>query len=203
MQRNNCRHAFQLFLNYNLVKRSIRFYGCSSGPSCSETTGSSATKSFEVNQSEPIFITRVKELAEEAALDLSLTIQSVRWTGGKLVVYIGHADAERKPNVGDCSALSTSLGKLLDEEDVIPSSYQLEVSSPGLSEVLKTDKDFSVFRGFPVRITTSEEHKGKKEFVGKLAGHSLDAIRVNCNGKMTKIPRMLVKQVVLIESGKV
>jgi ribosome maturation factor RimP len=86
---------------------------------------------------------------------------------------------------------------------VIPSSYQLEVSSPGLSEVLKTDKDFSVFRGFPVRITTNEEHKGKKEFVGKLAGHSLDAIRVNCNGKMTKIPRMLVKQVVLIESGKV
>jgi ribosome maturation factor RimP len=90
----------------------------------------------------------------------------------------------------------------LDEEDLIPLTYQLEVSSPGLSEVISTDKDLTVFQGFPVRVTTNEEHKGKKEFVGRLAGHSLEAIRVNCNGKMTKIPRVLVKQVILVESGK-
>lgn len=116
-------------------------------------------------------------------------------------VYIGHSDSQTQPNVGDCSALSRSLSRLLDEEDLIPSSYHLEVSSPGLSEVLSTDKDFTVFRGFPVRVTTTEEHKGKKEFVGRLAGHSVDSIRVNCAGKMTKIPRVLVKQVFLIEAS--
>ncbi|GJQ12288.1 hypothetical protein GpartN1_g4685.t1 [Galdieria partita] len=184
----------------NFAWPSYRFYCCSSVPP-SESASSSMLDISKPKRSEPVFISRARQLAEKAAFDLSLAIENVHWDNGKLVVYISHFDAETSPNLGDCSALSRSLSRLLDEEDVIPSSYQLEVSSPGLSEVLVTDKDFSVFRGFPVRVTTSEEHKGKKEFVGRLAGRSLDAILVNCAGKMTKIPRVLVKQVILIESS--
>ncbi|GJD05737.1 Ribosome maturation factor RimP [Galdieria sulphuraria] len=180
-----------------------RFCCCSNLPP-NETAESSVSDTSESKRSgEPIFISRARQLAEKAAHDLSLTIENMHWSGGKLVVYISHIDSETSPNLGDCSALSRSLSRLLDEDDVIPFSYQLEVSTPGLSGVLNTDKDFSVFKGFPIRVTTSEEHKGKKEFVGRLAGHSLDAIRVNSAGKMTKIPRALVKQVVLIESSKI
>lgn len=51
----------------------------------------------------------------------------------RLVVYI---DRENGVSVEDCARVSQILSDLLDEADPIPSSYVLEVSSPGLDRRL-------------------------------------------------------------------
>ncbi len=53
--------------------------------------------------------------------------------GLRLVVYI---DRESGISVEDCARVSQILSDLLDEADPIPSSYVLEVSSPGLDRRL-------------------------------------------------------------------
>ena len=42
----------------------------------------------------------------------------------------------------DCRSLSFEIGQLLDAENLIPASYVLEVSSPGLDRPLKNLRDF-------------------------------------------------------------
>ena len=42
----------------------------------------------------------------------------------------------------DCRSLSFEIGQLLEAENLIPASYVLEVSSPGLDRPLKNLRDF-------------------------------------------------------------
>jgi ribosome maturation factor RimP len=42
----------------------------------------------------------------------------------------------------DCSVVSREISILLDVHDIIPSSYNLEISSPGLTRQLKKPADF-------------------------------------------------------------
>ena len=59
---------------------------------------------------------------------------------GKIVrVFI---DKQGGVNMDDCSAVSRELSILLDVHDIIPSSYNLEISSPGLTRQLKKPADF-------------------------------------------------------------
>jgi len=77
----------------------------------------------------------------------------------------------------DCVDVSREVGALLEVEDVIQSSYRLEVSSPGLDRPLKKAQDFERFRGERVKIKTHErldpDNRGheRKTFVGKLLGY--------------------------------
>jgi len=77
----------------------------------------------------------------------------------------------------DCVDVSREIGALLEVEDVIQSSYRLEVSSPGLDRPLKKAQDFERFRGERVKIKTHErldpDNRGheRKTFVGKLLGY--------------------------------
>jgi len=45
--------------------------------------------------------------------------------------------------VENCEAISREVGDLLDIEDPITGRYRLEVTSPGLSRPLRTDRDFT------------------------------------------------------------
>jgi ribosome maturation factor RimP len=56
----------------------------------------------------------------------------------------------------DCERMSRSLETALDDANVMPEAYVLEVSSPGVSEFLTQDRDFAAFRGFPVTVQTTE-----------------------------------------------
>jgi ribosome maturation factor RimP len=68
----------------------------------------------------------------------------------------------------DCEKVSKSLGELLDLEDPIPSSYTLEVSSPGIERPLKKAADFRRFEGHDVKIKTYDKLDGRRNFKGVL-----------------------------------
>jgi len=54
--------------------------------------------------------------------------------------------------VEDCVSVSRLLGARLDLEDLIPSAFTIEVSSPGLDRPLKTTRDFERNLGRLIKI---------------------------------------------------
>ena len=72
----------------------------------------------------------------------------------------------------DCQRVSKRLGVLLHESDLIPASYVLEVSSPGLDRPIRTTDDIRRNIGRRVVVRTLEPIEGCSEFRGVLLGES-------------------------------
>ena len=68
----------------------------------------------------------------------------------------------------DCAKMSRELGAVLDEKMPELGDYVIEVSSPGLDRVLKTEKDFKRFIDKRVQITVFAPINGQRNFIGTL-----------------------------------
>ncbi len=80
-----------------------------------------------------------------------------------LRIYI---DCEKGVSLDDCELISRKVGDILDEKDIINSSYILEVSSPGIERPLKKEKDFIRFKGSKAIVKTFAAIDGQKLFEG-------------------------------------
>ncbi len=85
--------------------------------------------------------------------------------GGLLRLYI---DADAGISLEDCERVSRAVSDALDAADPIPGSYTLEVSSPGLDRVLRTQSHFERYVGEPVRLEMMQPVDGRKRFAGRL-----------------------------------
>ncbi|HAG82393.1 MAG TPA: ribosome maturation factor RimP [Cyanobacteria bacterium UBA12227] len=101
----------------------------------------------------------------------------------------------------DCERMSLALEEQLDTLDLIPDAYVLEVSSPGISQELTTDREFISFKGFSVIITTSEPYEGYQEWRGQLIRRDDTDVYLNQKGRAIAIPRHLVTKVQLDDKG--
>jgi len=81
-------------------------------------------------------------------------------------------------SIDDCEAVSRALSPLLDVEDVIPSRYHLEVSSPGIDRPLVRPTDFEVWAGHEVKIEMAVPVAGRKRFKGNLEGYAEGEVRL-------------------------
>ena len=91
--------------------------------------------------------------------------------------------------------MSRILEAQLDADEIIPSAYVLEVSSPGIARILTSDRDFVSFKGFSVIVNTVEPYKKRSQWQGTLQGRDEDAVYINQKGRKTAIPRDLVDTV--------
>src|SRR2546422_923328 len=80
------------------------------------------------------------------------------------------ATAEESVSVEDCANVSRELSAILDVEDIVPSAYTLEVSSPGLDRPLRSVDDFRRFTGRRARVVTREPVDGQTFLRGTLGG---------------------------------
>lgn len=78
-------------------------------------------------------------------------------------------DKQEGVSLDDCERTSRQLAAELDAEDLIPTSYTLEVSSPGLDRPLRTEADFRRFTGRLIAVSTTEQIRGQRHIVGRLA----------------------------------
>jgi ribosome maturation factor RimP len=101
----------------------------------------------------------------------------------------------------DCERMSRALEAALDETDVIPFAYALEVSSPGTSRQLTTDREFNAFGGFAVQVTTNQPLDRKTEWQGQLIRRDDTKIYLSQKGRTIEIPRELVSKVYLDDNG--
>jgi ribosome maturation factor RimP len=85
--------------------------------------------------------------------------------GGLLRLYI---DSPAGISIEDCERVSRAVSEALDVSDPIPGQYTLEVSSPGLDRVLRTQEHFTRFAGEQVKLEMMQPVNGRKRFVGRL-----------------------------------
>lgn len=76
----------------------------------------------------------------------------------------------RKNNVGleDCRKISNAISAILDVENLMRGTYNLEVSSPGLDRPLFTEEQYRRFIGHKINVRLSTDEHGKKKLQGKL-----------------------------------
>jgi ribosome maturation factor RimP len=116
--------------------------------------------------------------------DLEFRKQGPQWL---LRIYIDRETGG--VTLGDCEAVSRDLGTVLDVEEIIPHSYTLEVSSPGLDRSLTRPEHYRRCRGSLVKIKTFQPINGGKIFKGKLAGlEDLVVILEQDSGETLRIP---------------
>jgi ribosome maturation factor RimP len=80
------------------------------------------------------------------------------------------ATAEECVSVADCATVSRDLSAVLDVEDVVPTAYTLEVSSPGLDRPLRHAEDYRRFSGRRAKIVLRDKINGQGFLKGRLAG---------------------------------
>jgi ribosome maturation factor RimP len=88
----------------------------------------------------------------------------------------------------DCTRISQEVGRSLDVEDLIQTPYTLEVSSPGLTRRLKTEKDFMKHEGSLIKVRTIRPMDNRRQFKGKLLGVSENGIEIETDGRIFQIP---------------
>ena len=129
-------------------------------------------------------VDRVREIADRVAASSGLEVVEVEFLGGgkarMLRVYLdkpaargeGTSVAHEVTHHGvtheDCANFSREFGTILDVEDVMPGSYTLEVSSPGLDRRLIRAAAFSRFTGSRVKLTTRNPVENNRHFEGRL-----------------------------------
>lgn len=145
-------------------------------------------------------VPQVVELASPIAKGIGLEIVDAVFQTNQsppvLRVDVRNSDQE-DTGLDDCERLSVALTEALDESGLIPDAYVLEVSSPGVSDILTSDRDFAVFKGFPVEVQLSEPHKKKQVWQGNLVGRDEEKLSLNLKGRAVTIPRELVRSVQL------
>jgi len=112
---------------------------------------------------------------------LSLVNIEYTWERGGWVFRV-LIDKTQGVTLDDCARASREFGQLLDVEDIIPASYRLEVSSPGLDRPLKKEADFIKYTGRRVRIKTREPVSGRRNFKGDLLGCAEGKVTVKVEG---------------------
>jgi ribosome maturation factor RimP len=103
------------------------------------------------------------------------------------------ATAEESVSVEDCARVSRDLSAILDVEDVVPTAYTLEVSSPGLDRPLRRPDDYRRFAGRRAKIVMREKVDGQGFFRGKLGGFDGTHVLIDADDRKThRVPFGLI-----------
>ncbi len=118
----------------------------------------------------PSISERIREIAARATEEDGLELVHAQATGtSKKLVITVFIDKIGGVTHEDCSKVSRKLDAILDVEDFIPSTYLLEVSSPGLERGLYSRKDFEKFVGSFAKVKIDAPINGQKNFRGRIS----------------------------------
>ena len=143
----------------------------------------------------PKIIELASPLAENLNLELVDAVFQTNRTPPVLRIDIRNPDGDT--SLENCEQMSRVLEEELDLSEIISGAYVLEISSPGISRTLTTDREFTAFKGFAVTVKTFAPYKNQKEWQGRLQHRDETAIHINNKGKAIAIPRDLVAKVQL------
>lgn len=154
-----------------------------------ESTISSLDEQF--NQSTPqgtqsTTISKIQSVVTPILRSLGLELFELELSGPVLRIFIDKAEGV---TLDECAKASRHLGTALEVEEVIPGSYTLEVSSPGLNRPLRNQDDYKRFIGKKVKIKTAIKFEDQKVFVGQLRKIESDIVSISVGkDKIVEIP---------------
>ena len=147
--------------------------------------------SFKGSTLSPDVVEQVRTVAARVAGSYGLDIFDVQFrreaAGMVLRIQIDRpgpaATAEDSVSVEDCAAVSRDLSAVLDVEDIVPTAYTLEVSSPGLDRPLRTADEFRRFAGRRAKVVMREAVDGQTFLKGRLGGVEGDRVVIDAEDR--------------------
>jgi ribosome maturation factor RimP len=150
---------------------------------------------------EEAWVRQTRDLASVLVKDsfLELFDLTVRRQGGRCVVSVVLDKADGTVTLTDCEAVSLDLEKRLDEMDVVPVPYVLEVSSPGMDRPLRSWADCQRFLGRKAHLVTKENIDSQVSFEGRLEAVEGDVVMVRVGAeRVVSIPWGMVRRANLV-----
>jgi ribosome maturation factor RimP len=146
---------------------------------------------------------RVRAIAGRVASSYGLEVFDVQFrreaSGMVLRVQIDRpgpaATAEESVSVEDCARISRDLSAIFDVDDVVPTAYVLEVSSPGLDRPLTRAGDYERFAGRRAKLVMKQRVDGQGYFKGRLRGVEDGYVLIEAEDKrMHRVPLDLISR---------
>ncbi len=136
------------------------------------------------------------EVADNVAQDTGIFVVGAEYKkeGQDKVLRI-FVDKAGGIGIDECEQFSRAFDAQFDKLDAIDEAYILEVSSPGIDRILKTEREFNYYLGREVEVKLYKAIDDKKEFVGILKDYNNEVAVVDTDGKEISIP---VKEAVYI-----
>ena len=137
--------------------------------------------------------TEAARIAASYGLEI-FDVQYRREAGGMVLrVLLDRSGPSARPedsvSVDDCARVSRDLSAMLDVEDIVPTAYTLEVSSPGLDRPLRHIGDYRRFSGRRAKLVMREAIDGQRFFKGTLGGiEGNDVLIDGDDGRRHRVP---------------
>lgn len=140
------------------------------------------------------FLAKVEAVVFPVLEAHGLRLVDLQWRReGRRYVLRFFVDKPGGAGIIDCQRLSHEAGDVLDVSGLIPESYDLEVSSPGLDRELRTDREFAWALGKDVRCWVREPVDGRLEFAGRLEAAGSERLAIAApDGQTALVPRALL-----------
>jgi ribosome maturation factor RimP len=117
-------------------------------------------------------------LDEEGAELLEAQVSRLR----NLVKLRFFVDRESGLTIDDLAHLSRRIALTLDADPTLVGQYELEVSSPGMERVVRTEAHFRRFVGERVHVWTAQDGEGRRHFEGTIQGCSDRVVTILVDG---------------------
>ena len=130
------------------------------------------------------------EYIEKKAEEEGYQVVDVSTRSGRGLVIEVVMDKEGGITLEECAKFNKDMGFWIDNEGLFGGRYMIDVCSPGLDRVLKSDTEFIWAVGKEVHVRTCEPIDEEKTFEGKLLPFSdSSCITLSKDGKDVTIER--------------
>jgi ribosome maturation factor RimP len=132
---------------------------------------------------------KILELLDDEKLFVVEISVGLAKPGSKVLVLL---DGDEGVSIEACAKLSRGLGRWLEEENLIDTAYQLEVSSPGVDYPLSSERQFRKNIGRQIKIQGFDNFNRR----GKLIEWSAEGLKieeeVKEKGKKAQLNEVLI-----------
>jgi len=139
---------------------------------------------------------RVAELVEEKIAEIErpdlFLVSITMHSNGKLIILV---DGDHGIGIAECVQISRYVGFKLEEEDVIKTAYNLEVSSPGIDMPLTLPRQFTKNIGRTLSMKMADGSKRE----GKLNGLTQDALQIEEQIKQKGKKAEIIESIIPLE----
>lgn len=141
---------------------------------------------------------KIRTLLEPAVERLGFDLVGVEWVGDRRGPILRLSiDAPGGVDARDCVRVSHHVSPLLDADDPIDASYNLEVSSPGIDRPVQRVEDFERFLGYRVKIRLAEGPP-RRRYTGTIGPIEEGELRLLVDGTEHRLPLDLIERAHLV-----
>ena len=137
-------------------------------------------------------VTELKDLTSKSATNYGFDVTDFKMFTHlnplSIQINIRHKNPDKIVTIDDCSILNQCIDEAIQGSSILDQPFTLEISSEGIGEILTKEKDFQVFKGFPIEVTYQDLKKIEQQTNGLLLKRTDHDLHINQKGKTKRIP---------------